>query len=76
MATNKHFSKEIPPQEMDQREFMDWVTTSVEELKQREINLKKVIFDVKAENKQLKEENKVLKANYANLVKQYKNITL
>jgi len=64
MTTDKHFSKEIPPQEMDQLEFMAWV----EELKQREINLKKVIFDVKAENKQLKEENKALKAAYDDLV--------
>jgi len=64
MTTDKHFSKEIPPQEMDQLEFKAWV----EELKQREINLKKVIFDVKAENKQLKEENKALKAAYDDLV--------
>ena len=67
MTTDKHFSKEIPPQEMDQLELMAWV----KELKQREINLKRVIFDVKAENKQLKEENKILKYNYARLVKQY-----
>jgi len=67
MTTDKHFSKEIPPQEMDQLELMAWV----EELKQREINLKKVIFDVKAENKALKKENMTLKANYAKLVKQY-----
>jgi len=59
MTTDKHFSKEIPPQEMDQLELMAWV----KELKQREINLKRVIFDVKAENKQLKEENKILKYN-------------
>ena len=76
MTTKKHFSKEIPPQQMDQLEFIDWVTTRVEELKQREINLKKVIFDVKEENKQLKKENMTLKANYAKLVRQYKNITL
>jgi len=59
MTTDKHFSKEIPPQEMDQLELM----ALVKELKQREINLKRVIFDVKAENKQLKEENKILKYN-------------
>ena len=52
---------------MDQLELM----ALVKELKQREINLKKVIFDVKAENKALKKENMTLKANYAKLVKQY-----
>ena len=56
---------------MDELEFIDWVTTKVDELKQRETNLKKVIFDVKAENKALKKENMTLKANYAKLVKQY-----
>jgi len=28
MTTDKHFSKEIPPQEMDQLEFMAWVKNS------------------------------------------------
>ena len=56
---------------MNELEFIDWVTKQVEELKQREHNLKKVIFDVKAENKSLKKENLILKANYARLVKQY-----
>lgn len=59
------------PHDMNELEFIDWVTKQVEELKQREHNLKKVIFDVKAENKALKKENLVLKANYARLVKQY-----
>ena len=57
--------------DMNELEFIDWLTKQVEELKQREHNLKKVIFDVKAENKALKDENKILKANYASLVKQY-----
>ena len=56
---------------MNELEFIDWLTKQVEELKQREHNLKKVIIDVKAENKALKDENKILKANYASLVKQY-----
>ena len=56
---------------MNELEFIDWVTKQVEGLKQREHNLKKVIFDVKAENKALKDENKILKANYARLVNQY-----
>ena len=60
------------PHDMNELEFIDWVTKQVEELKQREHNLKKVIFDVKAENKALKDENKILKANYARLVKRYK----
>ena len=59
------------PHDMNELEFIDWVTKQVEELKQREHNLKKVIFDVKAENKALKDENKILKANYARLVKRY-----
>ena len=59
------------PHDMNELEFIDWVTNQVEGLKQREHNLKKVIFDVKAENKSLKKENLVLKANYARLVKQY-----
>ena len=59
------------PHDMNELEFIDWVTKQVEELKQREHNLKKVIFDVKAENKSLKKENLILKANYARLVKQY-----
>tara|TARA_B110000503_G_scaffold117867_1_gene178257 strand:- start:368 stop:571 length:204 start_codon:yes stop_codon:yes gene_type:complete len=57
--------------DMNELEFIDWVTKQVEGLKQREHNLKKVIFDVKAENKSLKDENKILKANYARLVNQY-----
>lgn len=59
------------PHDMNELEFIDWVTNQVEGLKQREHNLKKVIFDVKAENKALKDENKILKANYARLVKRY-----
>ena len=59
------------PHDMNELEFIDWVTKQVEELKQREHNLKKVIFDVKAENKSLKKENLILKANYARLVKKY-----
>ena len=59
------------PHDMNELEFIDWVTKQVGELIQREHNLKKVIFDVKAENKSLKKENLVLKANYARLVKQY-----
>ena len=59
------------PHDMNELEFIDWVTKQVEGLKQREHNLKKVIFDVKAENKALKKENLVLKANYARLVKRY-----
>lgn len=59
------------PHDMNELEFIDWVTKQVEELKQREHNLKKVIFDVKAENKALKDENKILKANYVRLVKRY-----
>ena len=59
------------PHDMNELEFIDWVTKQVEELKQREHNLKKVIFDVKAENKALKAENKILKDIYASLVKQY-----
>lgn len=57
--------------DMNELEFIDWVTKQVEGLKQREHNLKKVIFDVKAENKALKDENKILKDSYARLVKQY-----
>ena len=52
-------------------EFIDWVTKQVGELIQSEHNLKKVIFDVKAENKALKDENMILKSIYASLVKQY-----
>ena len=52
-------------------EFIDWVTKQVGELIQREQNLEKVIFDVKAENKALKDENMILKSIYASLVKQY-----
>ena len=59
------------PHDMNELEFIDWVTKQVEELKQREHNLKKVIFDVKAENKALKDENMILKSIYASLVKQY-----
>ena len=59
------------PHDMNELEFIDWVTNQVEGLKQREHNLKKVIFDVKAENKALKDENKILKANYVRLVKRY-----
>lgn len=59
------------PHDMNELEFIDWVTNQVEGLKQREHNLKKVIFDVKAENKALKKENLVLKSNYARLVKRY-----
>ena len=59
------------PHDMNELEFIDWVTKQVGELIQREHNLKKVIFDVKAENKALKAENKILKDIYASLVKQY-----
>ena len=59
------------PHDMNELEFIDWVTKQVEGLKQREHNLKKVIFDVKAENKALKKENLVLKSNYVRLVKRY-----
>ena len=59
------------PHYTNEFEFIDWVTKQVGELIQSEHNLKKVIFDVKAENKALKKENLVLKANYARLVKQY-----
>lgn len=59
---------------MNELEFIDWVTKQVEGLKQREHNLKKVIFDVKAENKSLKKENLVLKANYAEIDKRYQRL--
>lgn len=57
-------------------EFIDWVTKQVGELIQREQNLEKVIFDVKAENKALKDENKILKAIYADAIKRYSNAYL
>ena len=59
------------PHYTNEFEFIDWVTKQVGELIQSEHNLKKVIFDVKAENKALKAENKILKDIYASLVKQY-----
>lgn len=64
-----------PPHDMNELEFIDlFATKQVEELKQREHNLKKVIFDVKAENKSLKKENLLLKSNYARLVKLYQGL--
>ena len=59
------------PHYTNEFEFIDWVTKQVGELIQSEHNLKKVIFDVKAENKALKDENMILKSIYASLVKQY-----
>ena len=61
------------PHDMNELAF-NLVTEQVEELKQREHNLKKVIFDVKAENKSLKKENLVLKANYAEIDKRYQRL--
>ena len=59
------------PHYTNEFEFIDCVTKQVGELIQSEHNLKKVIFDVKAENKALKDENMILKSIYASLVKQY-----
>ena len=59
------------PHYTNEFEFIDWVTKQGGELIQSEHNLKKVIFDVKAENKALKDENMILKSIYASLVKQY-----